>query len=108
MTTLEFIKKKNEIIRNHCGVTLIPEAQMIDLPKVKLTMEMDREACPYCVMFLRNQCRECPMFLAGNDCHEPHSTYAEMCDVVGDKDMVGKSTPWHKELSELIQSYNES
>lgn len=107
MTTLEFIKEKNHIIKKYTGITLIPESQMIDIPKTQLNMTADRYACPYCMQFLKFQCKSCPMFDANNDCHDTHSTYHQMCLAIGDKDMVATSSPWFEELKMLINQYNK-
>jgi hypothetical protein len=108
MKIIDYITKKNSIIEKYCGVTLIPANQMVDIPeKKKLFMDADKYACPYCVAYSANQCKGCPMFEAGNDCHLPTSTYNQMCLAIDDLDMTHSNAPWYEELCDLVNEFNQ-
>lgn len=107
MTTKEFLIKKNEIIKRATGITLIPENQIIDEPKVKLEDDcveyLSSTFCPYCVP--RMYCNTCPMYKAGNQC----------TDTKKDSTWYRANSIWRKkatekdkeELKHLIREYNK-
>lgn len=107
MKVTEYIRRKNELIKKNVGFDLIPTDQIFDVPAQKLFMDADKYACPYCVNFSSNQCVSCPMYLAGNDCHLESSTYARMCDCIGDLDMTHYEAPWYSELCDLVAEFNK-
>ena len=71
MTVVEFLRKKNEIIKKHTGLILVPEAQIVEVAKVPLSMNEDINACPYCKIWFSEDCIGCPMAANNNDCYEP-------------------------------------
>lgn len=84
MTALDYLKKKNELVRRVTGKTLIPEYQLVEheLTKEELAgfrpnFGLSVDNCTYCIMYIvgRNSCKNCPMYRAGNHCAEEKSTY---------------------------------
>ncbi len=69
MTTLEYLKKKNEIVFGVTDEILIPEDQLMEVPyhkNFKPSRLLASCNCPYCLA--SNSCAECPMGKAGNEC----------------------------------------
>ena len=78
MTVTEFMQKKNEILRDITGLTLVPEEQIVEVPKTMLNTDStdigNGDICPYCRIFMN--CNGCPMDIAGNNCDiSDNSTY---------------------------------
>jgi hypothetical protein len=120
MTTAEFLWKKNEIIRKATGKILIPEDQIVDEPKVKLSDEyfdyrnLMWSACPYCVRRstidesgeesrVQIDCSTCPMKKADNCCFDENSTWNKIVTSYEWKN-VGIGTLM--DLRSLIRDYN--
>jgi hypothetical protein len=76
MSVKEFIKKKNKIIYDEFGITLVPEDQIEECPKHKLDTYSAIRACPYCVVYVNDRCVDCPMYKAGNECNSVVSTWS--------------------------------
>ncbi len=76
MSVKEFIKKKNKIIYDELGVTLVPEDQIEECPKHKLVTYSATRACPYCVVYFNDYCVACPMYKADNECKSIGSTWS--------------------------------
>ena len=115
MTIAEYIRRKNEIIKKHTGITLVPEDQITDLPDdmaKPLSTSSDQEACPYCLIWWKEEgCEGCPMDKAGNNCRLPDSTYEKVLEASEENTfernfIVKLSHPWFGELSNLILTYN--
>jgi hypothetical protein len=105
MTVEEYIRKKNEILYDITGITLVPEDQIIDIDPMKLSIESDSKACPYCIeyLFKYESCKSCPMFLAGNECVvNDNNTYEET------RNGLEGSIIKIKKIRDLIKEYNES
>jgi len=113
MTTKKFIIEKNRIVKRVTGITLVPENQIIDEPKIKLNVfyygHLKADMCPYCENRRREYnntiiaCETCPMYIAGNDCDTAGSTWRKA------------NTKWKKyakkedrdELKFLVAVYND-
>lgn len=50
MTVTEYIHKKNAIIKEFTGKTLVPNDQIMECEQVPLSMDTDSIACPYCAI----------------------------------------------------------
>ena len=82
MRTIDFMRKKNEILIKECGMVLVPEEQLIDIDCTsEMSTKTDATMCPYCVEFFLkadkdcyNACEGCPMDNAGNACNEGRSS----------------------------------
>ena len=116
MTTTEFFKSKNKILRETLGLDfdLVPESQMVDVPFVELSTESGAHSCPYCMVFLKLDkiCDYCPMAKAGNKCVHQSSTWTKYCDKI-----VSKSGSYmhfyerskaYEPMVKLINEYNNS
>ena len=103
MSVKEYIKKKNEILKEHTGITLVPEDQITN-PELltKLNMGLDRFFCPYCVLY---SCYECPMSKAGNECMDNDSSYQRIRKDTNNR-LRSIHTPFHSELKELVEEFN--
>ena len=95
MRMTELIKRKNKILFDLTGLTLVPFNQVEELEK-KILVEAgdvgegilsDSMICPYCVVAAQTHdggvdCSDCPMSMAGNSCNrspdEEDSTYTAM------------------------------
>ena len=82
MNTKKFIKKKNKIIKKVTGRTMVPKDQIVNIPKQKLSEDyysskgLTDLICPYCRLYFSNECVDCPMHEAKNDCiTNQYSTY---------------------------------
>ena len=115
MSVVEFLKRKNEIVKAVTGVILVPEDQIMDIPEDERTpldlnddlSEYDflgTEYCPYCALYFDNDCEGCPMYEAGNRCIEGiYNTWTKANDI-----WMEKSTEkdW-KKLRDLVAEYNK-
>ena len=54
MTTIEFFKRKNQILKEYLGLDfdLVPKEQMRNIPFKELSNETSVGGCPYCVEYL--------------------------------------------------------
>ena len=112
MLVIEFIARKNKIIFDACGVTLVPQEQIKEIPKNKLGTSGDSDACPYCREFLILKCVGCPMMEAGNHCGDDGSTWVLVREALN-KDL-GRGIAPHiifsgvsKDLKILITEFNK-
>lgn len=89
MTIVEYIKRKNKILKEITGIILVPESQIKEIPAIKLDIDRydDSGICPYCLVYLDHSkeyelepCKGCPMKEQGNDClnKELQSTYRQI------------------------------
>ena len=84
MTVVEFISRKNTILREITGVTLVPADQILEVESKPLSSEKTSDAgiCPYCVIYVGNRCIDCPMYKANNGClnsdEEDTGTYKQV------------------------------
>jgi len=113
MTTIEFLKKKNQILREYLGLNfdLVPEEQMINVPFKELSNETSAGGCPYCVEYLNAitaECTGCPMTLAGNSCEvDENDTWTRYISEVKFTHVEEKSEAYEP-MNDLIKEYNES
>ena len=90
MNSIEYANKKNKVIGEYVGITLIPDSQIVDLPitaEMITNMEEFVEAwgsgvsdhsilpisslnCLYCTEY-EEFCTKCPMAKEGNKCVSP-------------------------------------
>lgn len=115
MTTVEFIHKKNALVKRVTGVILVPEDQIVETPRVHLPINKDTgfgglgaAECPYCQIYreIPNDifCTKCPIELAGNRC----VSIEESSYHIADRLWIEKSTKAdHKELRALCEEYNK-
>ena len=115
MTTSEFIKEKNQILREVLGLPfdLVPADQIEDVKKVKLSTEFTTSSCPYCAANLTdNKCKNCPMAIAGNGCLKSEEStwrrYITYCKKNSITQAVFPSSSAYKPLSDLIDKFNQS
>lgn len=101
MTVTEYIHKKNAIIKEFTGKTLVPNDQIMECEQVPLSMDTDSTACPYCAIFVNRHkvCKGCPMF--SDECCP---TYYTIIDYIGgslvEDPIIGRR------LRKLIKEYN--
>lgn len=103
MTTVEYLRRKNKILKELTGITLVPESQIVAVPKLKLKEDYDGGICPYCIAFdlssyayAWNKCKLCPMSLQDNGCYNVLSTYnqvrqklpEDICDIPAIQELV--------------------
>ena len=129
MTTLEFLKRKNEIVFAVTGVQLIPDDQLIDLPYIKLSsdyyeeedgleLSLHAKICPYCetyrekpngTEYTRIDCTKCIMQIKGNGCFMGEtdsgldSTWVQCYDEWDNKSTKADIL----KLIDLVQTYNK-
>ena len=74
MTVVDFIERKNELVFEATGYTLVPSDQIVEVVKMPLNLgTSDAEICPYCALYIeedfeRDACEGCPMEKAANRC----------------------------------------
>ena len=122
MTTTDFLKRKNKILREHLGLTfdLVPESQLTDVPFRWLSIATVADSCPYCQEYLQNEgnnCKGCPMDEAGNNCISKEDStwkrYANHCTDTFYVNADANSLHCYIEsnayipMVELINEYNE-
>lgn len=116
MTVIDYINRKNEIIKRITGLTLVPEEQIQEVPVLELKPENENDAdiCPYCLYYKKEQddfdtsCGECPMELHDNQCYELGSTYIEVSNKLN---YVYKDTTFIGDIPEiqaLVKQFNTS
>ncbi len=114
MTVSEYIRRKNELFKEKYNMLLVPRNQIIDvdIEDTSLNIGSDMGACPYCAKFYYNDCKECPMFEAGNGCKDINSTYSRLIKKIAHKDensttglVEAKQTI--DALEALVDQYNE-
>ena len=80
MTALEYMTKKNKIVKRVTNETLIPEKQLVEVyyndnfsPANVLLISN----CPYCNLYYteNHKCSSCPMSQAGNNCFNKGSSF---------------------------------
>jgi len=77
MTALEYMIKKNELVKRVTGKILIPREQLEEVPyssEFEPSIEIRSYNCPYCNLFYNNRCCKCPMY-KDNYCLTDDSTY---------------------------------
>lgn len=107
MTVSEYIRKKNKIIFDVCGLTLVPEEQIEECPQFELSTIDDTYACPYCRVYLDYDdfCAKCPMSKAGNCCVDDSTdTYFVVANALGFSIVSNKRVI--EKLEPLIEQYN--
>ncbi len=110
MSAKTYIRKKNEILKKHTGMVLVPEDQITECEAKPLSMRDDMSACPYCLAYENvGDCTGCPMYEANNGCLASYtSTYECMVRNLNFKSLISDNHPWHLELRELIHDFNKS
>ena len=102
MTVKRYIENKNQAVFDETGETLVPEWQIVDVPKSPEMIDamhtyiheltspgfngtlLANSNCPYCVAFQKGpkrSCEYCPMALANNRCFLKDSSYSK-CNAV--------------------------
>jgi len=115
MSVVEFMKRKNEIVKAVTGVILVPEDQIIDIPEDKRKpLDLDDDLseydflgtgyCPYCALYFDDGCEGCPMFEADNDCNQDNNgTWAKANKIWTE---ISTKKDW-KKLRDLVTEYNK-
>ena len=111
MTVIEYMKRKNEILKEYMGIDfdLVPENQLAECKKVRL-YDTSLGSCPYCRVYENNECIGCPMANAGNECTDEKSTwsiYNNFCYIVEIYPHSNIRSPAYKPMVELIKQYNK-
>ncbi|MFA7029976.1 MAG: hypothetical protein WC179_06885 [Candidatus Cloacimonadaceae bacterium] len=111
MTVIEYMKRKNEILKEYIGIDfdLIPENQLAECEKIRL-YDTSMGSCPYCLVYADNDCIECPMANAGNNCSDEKSTwstYTGFCYITEIYPHNNILSPAYKPMVELIVQYNK-
>lgn len=110
MSVSKFLKRKNEILKEYTGLTLIPENQIKDIEPMKLSASLNTSCCPYCQVYLIEYddiaCENCPMGKAGNECSSMNSTWFKVSDKLVDKHHLAVSRV--PEIIALVDEYNKS
>ena len=118
MSVVEFLRRKNEIVKEVTGTIIVPENQIKEIPEDKREplgycnvediseyKALASKLCPYCLAYLDSNCEGCPMLEAGNYCNEEggRSTWW-----VADDLWVEKATEkdWEK-LRDLVVEYDK-
>ena len=117
MTVTEYIKRKNKIIFDEIGVTLVPESQIKECPQKFLNTGSDANMCPYCLVYDQDsedtKCEGCPMYDAENDCNAEDwdSTWRDVCRELkmegGGTYYIFNYPKFHQILQNLVNQYNE-
>lgn len=114
LSTKQFIKKKNKLVKKVTGKILVPKNQIVNEPKTThltaystYSTYLDSSNCPYCAErtqpYTYTDCSTCPMALAGNICsNNPDSTWIRAATKWADK----STEKDHKKLIKLIKRYN--
>ena len=106
MTVIDYITKKNAILKAHTGMVLVPEELIVEVRATRLTTgdDVDSNACPYCNIHDDFDCKGCPMDSAGNNCNIPDSTWQNFVEAKGF--ITANYQPWAKELADLVDEFN--
>ena len=101
MTVAEYIHRKNAIIEEVTGKTLVPDDQIIECKQVPLAMNDDSTTCPYCAIYAipNESCKGCPMFEIEN-CPTYYSIIMHINGSLVAHPVIGDK------LEELINEYN--
>ena len=109
MSVVELIQRKNKIIFDDLGVVLVPEDQIQECPKHKLSLETSTSACPYCHVYNvgMGDCEGCPMAEAGNYCEAAEgSTWEAFTEAITLCNVVEYYAS-NKKLVKLYKKYNK-
>lgn len=113
MSIVEYLTRKNALALKYFGVIIVPEDQIVEVEKHKLSAEWNTEACPYCLVYLcenSDGCKACPMTLAGNRCSDRNSSWNKFTNGRDEVQANSQDTvdQYYKELAQLIDEFNES
>jgi len=114
MTSKQYLKKKNKIVKNVTGVTLIPKDQIVKHPFVELTedlailFKLPAVCCTYCQLYQEDSCKKCPMAKAGNKCRtlendDADNTWSKANEIWTETSTVKNM----KKLLKLVKRYNK-
>ena len=117
MSVVEFMKRKNEIVKAVTGVILVPEDQIVDIPEDKRVLLaqkkkydlfeyhfLNADYCPYCALYINNECKGCPMYEAGNRCDQgKYNTWTKANKIWTE---ISTKKDW-KKLRDLVAEYNK-
>ena len=114
MTSKQYLKRKNKIVKRVTGLTLVPKDQIKKHPFAELDTGdyylskagelLTSDICTYCVLYIDNDCVDCPMHKAGNACQaNDYSTWKKANILWGKKSL---KTDW-QELIDLANQYND-
>jgi hypothetical protein len=111
MKVTEFIRRKNAILFDITGITLVPEDQIEEVEAKPLTKNWTNGGlCPYCRLY--NQlddivdCSQCIMSKRGNECNGINSTYKQIIKALSDNYMLISFERIPK-VKALISEYNK-
>ena len=106
MTTIEFMTRKNAILKEMTGLVLIPEDQLKAVAPERLYMDdSDGGMCPYCQTFdAMIDCEDCPMSIAGNNCEQRDSTYMAVYNHLKESSQTIHETP---AILDLVAEFNK-
>lgn len=112
MKVSTYIRRKNDILREHLGLDfdLVPEPQIEEVPKRHLSNTTSESSCPYCHIFnsTYTDCEGCIMDTADNACVAEDSTWNMYTENTNITDCHWMPTsPAYKPMNELITEYNK-
>ena len=120
MTTIEFLKEKNRILREELGLPydLIPIEQMENVRFYALNIDTAEGSCPYCLEFYTGEigkpCGTCPMSKAGNECGaiyeddgDTWTRYTKYCEDRNIKIHTFEDSLAYPRMKALIDKYNK-
>ena len=116
MTVVEYIRRKNDILKRATGLVLVPEDQIKEVKTHELTplKYLGAHNCPYCKEYLipNSGCTGCPMYESSNPCLSTdviemgvYSTYIE-CEGAFKKVII-KNPKYGEELYNLTLEFNK-
>ena len=112
MKITEFIRRKNAILFDITGITLVPEDQIEEVETKPLSNSWPNgELCPYCKMYAQPgdyniDCSQCIMSKRCNECNNPASTYQQVVYALKSAGMVIRFNAI-PEIMALTSEYNE-
>ena len=109
MKVTKFIKRKNKIIYNLTGIILVPEDQIVEVPKHKLNIAGGEGSCPYCLVYIDDiDCEDCPMAKANNECtRTENNTWDQLIEWVEDNTEFSSPSDWYQSIPEMVKLYKK-
>jgi hypothetical protein len=86
---VEYIQSKNKIIHEQTGIWLVAQDELqteytdkeVESIIADLDLSSDAQACPYCILYIHDNCKECPI---KTGCSNDDSAYSKVLNKLGD------------------------